>query len=297
MLTGVLFGLGAACCQSLSYLFSRHFIRRFGGPAYLLVLSQLVMGLFALALLPLVWPDGGIDVGRSGLRVLACAAFYFVGQGCFFMALRHADASRVSPLLGLKVFLLAGISALFMGGAFSPWQWLAVLLCVCATLAMNWTGGSMARSSVAWVMAACLGYSLSDICIRLSIDSMPRLSTGQASLLTACLVYLVCAAMALAATPFFPRPRPRTLLAATPFAAAWFCGMLLLFVCFAEIDVVYGNIVQSTRGIISIALGAWVAKLGFEGLEKRVSRSVVLRRAVAALLMTAAIALFYFGRR
>jgi len=80
---------------------------------------------------------------------------------------------------------------------------------------------------------------------------------------------------------------------AVPFAVTWFAAMLFLFGCFARIDVVYGNIVQSTRGLMSIGLGALVAAAGFERLERRVDRGVLLRRLGAALLMTGAIVLFY----
>ncbi|MEI6506403.1 MAG: hypothetical protein WCO90_11070 [Planctomycetota bacterium] len=52
-----------------------------------------------------------------------------------------------------------------------------------------------------------------------------------------------------------------------------------------------GNILQSSRGILAIAMGAGLAHVGRHDLEMRVDRETFLRRIAAAALMTAAIAL------
>jgi hypothetical protein len=79
------------------------------------------------------------------------------------------------------------------------------------------------------------------------------------------------------------------------FALVWFGAMLLLFSSFSTIGVVFGNIVQSTRGVLSIVLGWFIARAGFEHLEQRTAPGIALRRTAAALLMSAAISLFYLG--
>ena len=71
--------------------------------------------------------------------------------------------------------------------------------------------------------------------------------------------------------------------------------MLLLFGCFQAVDVVFGNILQSTRGLISIVLGAGLAGAGMVHLEKKVSRGVFWRHMAAAMLMSAAIVLYAKG--
>jgi uncharacterized membrane protein YgdD (TMEM256/DUF423 family) len=65
-----------------------------------------------------------------------------------------------------------------------------------------------------------------------------------------------------------------------------------LYCSFGLVGVVFGNILQSTRGIMSVALGAMLAHLGWHELEQRVDRAMLLRRFAAALLMTAAIAIY-----
>jgi len=71
--------------------------------------------------------------------------------------------------------------------------------------------------------------------------------------------------------------------------------MFFLYTCFALIGVVFGNIIQSSRGIISIGLGYLIANIGFERLEPKITRGVYLRRVLAGLLMTGAVALYYWS--
>jgi hypothetical protein len=49
---------------------------------------------------------------------------------------------------------------------------------------------------------------------------------------------------------------------------------------------------QSTRGMLSIVIGAGLANAGWHGLETRLDRGTLIRRLLAAALMTAAIALY-----
>ena len=84
---------------------------------------------------------------------------------------------------------------------------------------------------------------------------------------------------------------------AVPYAAVWFSGMAAFYACFALCGIVLGNIVQNTRGLLSIALGWFVARAGRTDLEERVSRAVLARRVAAALLLLAAVALYALGGR
>jgi len=69
---------------------------------------------------------------------------------------------------------------------------------------------------------------------------------------------------------------------ACPSALTWFGSMCLLYACFGLIGVVFGNIVQSTRGMISIALGWMVARWGMTHLESHAPRSALWRRMAGA---------------
>ena len=81
-------------------------------------------------------------------------------------------------------------------------------------------------------------------------------------LVGAALTYLVCGAFAL---PFAFRREARAWQVwslAIPCAVAWFTAMCCLYASFAAIGVVFGNIVQATRGLMSVGLGWAMAHIG-----------------------------------
>ena len=84
---------------------------------------------------------------------------------------------------------------------------------------------------------------------------------------------------------------------ATPYALTWLLSMVFLYACFALVNVVLGNIVQSTRGLISILLAPIMARSDDWGhLEAAQSPHAVLRRALVAVVMTGAVALYVWGQ-
>jgi len=291
---GILMGLGAALSQSLSYLCTKAFIRSSHRSTLdLLALGHIVMGVFAVVLLPFVWPERMPPVADYMLPVAGAALFYMTGQAFLFVALRRIDASRISPLLSMKVFLLALLSMALGRGTLTAPQWAAVALSVGSAWLLAASGERIAWRCLGWVVLACLCYCGSDLSITYLVSQFGHLGFVHAILLSVSLTYIVCGVAGGAILLFLRRPTVGMWVRAVPFAVTWFAAMLFLFGCFARIDVVYGNIVQSTRGLMSIGLGALVAAAGFERLERRVDRGVLLRRLGAALLMTGAIVLFY----
>ena len=291
---GILCGLAAAVCHSASYFFSRLFvIQRRHAVVRLLVAAHLIMGVISIVLLPLVWSADAPPVSHYGVPLLGAALFYLAGQAGLFYLVRGTDSSRIAPLLGFKIVILAGIVVLFMGQHLQSTQWIAVSLSVLATLALSQTGGSLPFRAILWLAVTCTGYSLSDLNIAALVKGLAPLSPLRASIVGVCLTYLFCGIVSLVLLPWTGGARVlRDWKYALPFAAAWLLAMFFLFVCFGLIGPVYGNILQSTRGIISIVAGAWLARSGMEHLEQKVSRWVLIRRVGAAVLMCVAIWLF-----
>lgn len=293
---GVFLGLGAAFCQSLSYLFSRRFVRGvFENAGILLVLSHGAMALFSVVLLPFFWPQRWPPISAYILPLMGTSISYLVGQAGLFLALRSADASRVSPLLGLKIIILALICAGLLGRDYFWMQWVAVGLSVLAAALLNRFGGRLPWQSLLWVLLACGGYALSDLSIPPLVEKFSAEGLMRASVFATCISYILCGVVMLPFLPLLPLCRASAWLDAVPFSLAWFAAMLLLYACFSTIGVVYGNIVQSSRGVISILIRAAVAARGWEHLETKVSRVVILQRVAAAVLLSAAIALFHLG--
>lgn len=61
---------------------------------------------------------------------------------------------------------------------------------------------------------------------------------------------------------------------------------------FAFVGPVFGIILQSTRGIMSIIVGVAVSRLGLLHIEAHITHNVFIQRLAAALLMTIAVALY-----
>jgi drug/metabolite transporter (DMT)-like permease len=253
------------------------------------------MGLASFICLPLVLPTPRPDWRAFAGPLLACSLFYAVGQAALFMALKRSDASRISPLLGVKLVVLAVITSVWQHQTYSAPQWAAVFLAVAAAWVLNRTGGALRGQSIAWILLACVGYSLSDLNIRGLVACFASLRLFHASALSTLLCYAFLGACCLPFLPLLKNEPRHAWRQAAPFAGAWLLGMLCLFACFGSIGVVFGNIVQSTRGLISVALGAAIAHAGHHDLEAHADTSVLLRRILAAAMMLAAIALFHLA--
>ena len=293
MVTGFLAGFAAASLQAASYLCSRGFMHRHASALLLLIYSQLVMGIIGLVSLPF------LSIGRLFEEpstfiwmligwLLAISA----GQVTFFQALREIEASRLSSLLGLKIVVLAVIFVLFLGGRLNGGQLLAILLSAVAAMAMNWSGPArFSWRGILWLAAALITYSLADIAETHLVQMVRGLNMVSDGLAICAVCYGSLGLLTLPALKFCPRNR-RMLLDAIPFAFTWYYAMAALFVCFGELGTVFGNVIQASRGILSVLFGAALAAAGFSALEQAAPRKDWIRRLAAALLMAAAIVLY-----
>jgi hypothetical protein len=294
--TGIVIGLVAAFFHSLAYLATRWYtVDRKRPTTQLLVLAHVIMGVVAAAVLPVLWPVG-LELDRRWLLPAAGMVGFFVpAQLCLIWALRHVDASRIAPLLALKLAMLAVI-AVAWGETLTLWQWGAVVLAVLSAWVLNGVGGRLPWKASLLVVAACAGYALADSCIVWVVDSGRALS-GEPSTLklswwTAAVAY---AGLGLVALPLLPWCGSRDAGAwrdALPYAGSWMAAMVCLYVTFADLGTVFGSILQSTRGLMSIGLGVMLAAMGWHHLEQKHGWDVVMRRLGATAMMCVAVWLY-----
>lgn len=225
---------------------------------------------------------------------MACSLFYLIGQLSFFMALKHAEASRLSPLLALKIVVVALLSMLFYNNSCNAWQLLAVFICVGGAMLSNWSGGSIPRLGLLFLISACFWYSLSDIYVKKLITAI---DSGHAAsgVLAAALTYLLTGAVAVLFFKMLNKPVKKDVPIIIGFSVAWYIGMLFMYICFMLSGPIFANILQSSRGIISVLLGVWLAHRGYSYLETKISSKMIIKRAFAALLMAAAVILYVLG--
>lgn len=306
---GVAAGLACALFSSISYLVSRHHgTRRPGGSRRLLVLAHLLMG---LACLPIAWlliPAETTAAAFFSWRVWsACfvsTGSYFTGQACVFHLLTRSDASRLSPLLGLKIIALAGIVSLVLQQPLQPGQWLAVGLCGAAAVLLQRGGAGVTAAALALLAFACICFAIADLGIVALIDALEAalpLSRLRAGSLALALTYVLGGVFVLPLVAAeYTRQRPptgRDWLAAAEYSAAWLTAMMALYACIALVGVILSTILQSTRGVMSVVLGAVLSHLGWHELESRVDRGMFTKRIIAAIMMTAAIATYLWNVR
>ena len=303
---GVVSGLAAAFFSAVSYLVSRHYglgqraMGRKSAALRLLAVSHLLMAAVCIPLTWAAWPASPPPVRLFALPLALSVGLYLLGQSSLFAALRRVEASRMAPLLGLKIVMLAVIVSFVLGHVLDTRQWLAVALSVAAAVMLQAGRGAVPAGAFGFVLSCCLCFAISDIFILRLIDGLQAgamtssvvLSRLHAGGLAMALTYGVCG---LLFVPLVVALRPYTRadwVAAAQYASAWLLSMVGLYCCFGLVGIVFGNILQSTRGVMSVAIGAALAHLGWHELEQRVDRATLLRRLAAALLMTAAIALY-----
>lgn len=301
---GVTAGLCSAACMSLAYLLSRHHAlaqpvaERPAATLGLLLRTHVVMGLVAAPAAAGLCGGKLPPLAGIGGPLIGAAGFYLLGNAFFFSLLRQVESSRLTPFLGLKVFFVALLAAVFFGQPLTGNQWLAVMLSVAATALLQGTVGGLGRRALARVLVVCLLFALSDLSIVALIDRLEHTVGGIRGRLTAAvlgmlLAYVICG-LACAVPLLGGRRRSATAgawRAAITYAATWLLAMVGLYICFGLVGAVFGNVVQSTRGIMAVVIGATLAHLGWHELEQRVDRATLLRRIGAAGLMTTAIAL------
>jgi len=124
LLLGIILGLSCALCSSLAYLVSRRFtVRHAGhdpdekqwrGPLRLMVTAHVYLavacGIGYLVLMPRGSGAQPADWSWAIQTSIYVALFYLTGNTLLFFALRMTEASRIAPLLGFKVVLLAMVT-------------------------------------------------------------------------------------------------------------------------------------------------------------------------------------------
>lgn len=294
---GVAAGLISGGCNAVAFLIARHHaITVPGGGLRLLVAAHVVMAAACLPVLWLLWPAGGLDLRPCLPPLVGSIACYVGSQAALLAALRRADASRVVPLLGLKIVMLALLVTFLLGTPLDARQWFAVGLSVVAAAILQGPLHPASATVLTLMLAACLGFAAADLLIIRLIDALqaavPGAARPWASGLAVTMTYACCGGLAVL---LLPRAAPRERAdwrVASGYALILLMGMATLYVCFGLLGVVFGNVLQSSRGLFAVAIGAVLAHLGWHELEQRIDRATLLWRVASAILMTAAIALY-----
>ena len=296
MVAGIILGFVTAFLQSGSYIGSAFFIRKHKSSLDLLLFSQLFMGAVSLVMLPFFMPElSRAETVRMLIFLLSWVTTFSLGQLGFFYAQKYIEASRLSSLLGLKIIVLSIMWVLFYDRNLNALQICGILISSFAAMAMNWSGGNFALRGIAGITFTIICYSLTDFG---EFELLNVLNKGGVIKSGITAVLLCYTALGVISLPILLKRRWewKKQLDSIPFAALWLPSQFSLLICFGLLDPVFGNVIQASRGIISVFLGMLVCRLGLNVMENKISGKLWIRRILAALLMIGGIACFSFGK-
>ena len=298
MATGILCILAAAFMNSVGYLASARFMKRYNSSVRLLIVAQGCMMVLALPFLPFVFPWGDVhDMRNYWLVAAAWEVVFIVGQCSFFAAQKYFESSRLSSLLGLKIIVLTVIFICTANGHVNMGQWLAVFMAAVAAMAFNWSGnGRTDARGWLFLLVTLVCYSLADISETRLVTIVRESGFGLIRSAFATIFFLY-ALLAFLSLPFllYSRPDWAQTKMAFPYSAIWLCSQVVLIAGYALIKPVFGNVILATRGIFSVLIGAALPLFGLAALDSQIPMRKWVQRGVAAIIMMAAIAVYSFA--
>ena len=288
---GILSGLLTAFMQSFSYLGGRRFLARYGNARQLLIASLVICGAAAWLLAIFFLDTTKIFSWKMlGLLIMSNGGFV-AGQWGFFNAQKHIESSRIASLLGLKVLVVMFLSIVMLRAQFTLWQYTAIVLAAVAAMLMNWSKGRLELGGMGFLLMALVGYAFSDMGIQMVVAYLECSSPIAGGLSGYVLTYGTMGIGAL----LLMKPLKvswKMVVGALPQGVCWTISMWGLYVCFGLIGAAFGNVIQASRGVVSLVLGIVLSYFAIDGLEQKQSWQVWLRKALAAILMFGAIVLY-----
>jgi drug/metabolite transporter (DMT)-like permease len=239
-----------------------------------------------------LWLFGGRIPWELWWQPLIVASYFVIGQWLTFMSLEKGDVSVATPVLGLKILLVA-ILVTFLDGVSLKWHlWVAALLATLAIVLLNRSGRQASHHNIGRTIftagMAAVSYALFDVSVQ---RWSPTWGLGRFLPITMGLSALLSIAfMAKFRAPLsaIPRITWKWLLAGT-------LTLGLQSVVFVSAVAQWGhaasaNVIYSSRGLWTIVL-VWIFGQWVRSQEQHLGNRVLTGRLVGALLMMSAIAL------
>jgi drug/metabolite transporter (DMT)-like permease len=255
-------------------------------------ISNMAMGAVFSSLLLL----GGNGQPWSMLwQPLTAAALFFAGQIFTFLALHHGDVSVATPVMGIKIVLVALSSVLLLSDPVPLKWWVAAGLSSLAIVLLS-RGETRPRHAAGRTVAAA---ALAAVCFALADVLVQKWAPAWGPGRFLPIMFGTVAVLSFGLVPFFSAP-----LRAVPRAAwGWLVGGGVLLAMQAGSmayalgvfgDATAVNIVYSARGLWSV-VAVWLVGHWFANEEQKLAPAVLRSRLAGAVLMLAAIALVVAG--
>lgn len=226
-------------------------------------------------------------------------AMFVMGQVFTYLAFQFGDVSVATPIFGVKVLMVAGLTSVLDGTEVSAAIWIAGTLASAGVILIQWNGkrrgavdavtaADSRRNRLTVVLALCAAFSLSlfDVCLQ-------KWARGWNSYAFLPVMFGTAGVLSLLLLPWVTFPKRIRQLQAGKWILAGTILMALqaMSMCFslAEYqDAPRINIVYALRGMWGVLL-AWAFARTLGTQEANVGRSVMLRRLAGSVLLTAAV--------
>jgi drug/metabolite transporter (DMT)-like permease len=237
-----------------------------------------------------LWLLGG-TVPEPGLwwEPPVAALFFFAGQVFTLLALNKGDVSVATPVLGIKIVLVALLTAVLIGEPLGAQLWTAATLSSGAIALLN-VGPSHAHRRVGLTILLAAGGAIAYATFDVLVQKFSA-TWGTGRFLP---IAMTCGAIYSAPLQLFESknrqppgaPQARWLAAGSTLLAVQ--GMMFIVAVSFYRQVTSANVLYSSRGLWSV-VGVWAVGHWFANRERHLGARVLVWRFIGALMLMAAI--------
>jgi len=250
---------------------------------------------WAALIFSMLWTLGGEMQPLSSLwQPAVIAVLYILGQAFTFSAIERGDVSVATPVFGIKVVLVAFLVTLLFGETLTVNVWIGAALATVGIALVQWSpahsdlpGRSQIALTIVLAILAATAFALFDVLVQ---KWGPAWKPGR--LLP--IVYWMVSVLSLGFLPWVQWPLatsksirgiliPGTMLIALQ-------ALCIVFTLAAFGDAARVNVVYAMRGMWGVLL-AWLVAVIWGGNEAKLPRSIMIMRAIGAVLLTASVIL------
>ncbi len=273
--------LGAAMLHALSFTLAKRLWLHSGDPLQIMAFGQVACAVLAL---PTLFWIGLEPLRQQPLGIVGMSAAIVVAQFAFTQAMRTGDASFVVASMGLKLLVVAGLSAWWLGETYRPTVYLGALGALTSLFLLSDGQAPKSMRAVFWVIVTCSLFAFIDVLI------VHLVHQGLSA--PALIVYVMVGPTALLLPLLLQRvPRPWGMSRAFArdlsfYAFTHVAGLVLLMFAFAlsgRATIV--NIVQTSRALWVLPVVYILGAYGLAGLERLTALQYRWRLAGGALMV------------
>ena len=250
--------------------------------------TTFVANVICAAAFSFLWLAGGKFHWQLLWQPALVALLFLFGSVLNFVSLDRGDVSLATPILGIKIILVAVFSAVVTGNWEKPTIWLAALLSTTGIGMLSWTRTPHHHVTLTILAAggSAASFALFDVLVQ-QWSSAWGIGRFPPTMLAFVAVFS-CGTISQFPSPLKQIPLP---------AWSWLIGGSLVLAAQAVIfisSVAYfrnataANVVYSSRGLLSVGL-VWLIGHWFGNREQHLGPAVLRRRLIGAGLMLTAI--------